>query len=137
MPFLFEATTSDGLVCREGEFTWDDVPARVARLTLRAPDGTEALSILPAPGSRVFFVNEAVSVGGNQGLPSAKILGLVEGDHVHEYRLSLIEDAGPGEAVGMVPGVHGFDHFRQVKGQRRTYPLSEFPYTPRSLRSAA
>lgn len=93
MRHFFVVTLDSGLVVREPESTWDDVPATgVASLAVVDEEGRFHLRIDARPGRRFFAANEAVAVKGAQGMLTAKIFGFVEDGTAHEYRVDVLTD---------------------------------------------
>lgn len=114
--FRFQAKPRGGESVLEHPVVWDDVPDGLESLQLVTVDGHTLVAIEEAPGRRFFFTNEGVAVKGAQGLLAAKVLGYVDGEEVHEWRLDLLTDNGVAQLT------------------RRVYPFHSFEYTG-SLRS--
>jgi hypothetical protein len=120
MSFFFVAQLPDGREMREPEVAWDDVPKGITALSIQDENGRVVVGFKEQPTARrLFFCNEGVAVKSHQGMLSAKLIGYVEDDLVHEWRLDLITDSG-------IPQL-----------TRRQYPFADFEFGEGSLRSVA
>lgn len=125
MRFVFVAELADGRELRESESVfWDHVPRDVGitRVSLRdtANEDRVLVGISAQPARRFFFSNEALCMKGEQAIPSGKILGLIDGDQVFEWRLDF-----------------GLLSRGRVAIEKRVYPLAELELDASTHRKAA
>jgi hypothetical protein len=122
MRFVFVAELADGQTIRESEtVVWDQIPHGVQRLSLVDSENADqvVVGMEAKPNRRFFFHNEGVAAKGDQLTPSAKVVGVVDGKKVHEYRLDF----------GLLSG--------RLQLFKRSYPLKKYEFDHSGFRKAA
>jgi hypothetical protein len=122
MRFVFVAELADGRTIRESEtVVWDQVPDGIRRLILidTKNDDQVVVGMEAKPKRRFFFHNEGIAAKGEQLTHSGKIIGLIDGKQVHEYRLDF----------GLLSG--------RLQLFKKKYPVHRYEFDQRGLRKAA